>query len=695
MKRFLRVFLFLLVSTGAAVAAPTVPKCVSDVLSMDRSDIADAPFCTLRVQVSFVTRWVEESFLATDPYDPDGPAIFVTNHSGLPGPEVLRHLSVGDVLEIVGRPAAFQLEPGIDAREVRLVEHATLPPPRKRSVLSIRSGVCNNRRVTVSGVVVGQRVERNEKAHLSVIDLASEDGSITVRCRDEIAGLDRLRDAEISVEGVVLPEFNPRAEFIGAEIELFGAESLHIDRPAPEDPFQVPECDAVGLLAWSPNGQALHARRLSGEVTCADHSLGAFVIQRGLSAVQVFTTGALPSVGASVEAAGFAERRGACGVLANAVWRERETTGERVQPYPLSLADNTEFDVGGYYGDNDIYLRLVEVTGRVKDVIRMNVEMVRLFLDVDGRSVTVDVPYGSIDFSRYQDRPILRVCGVLDTHLGRNRTLGRMFVFDDFTILPRSADDVRLVPDWSWFGRRFVRYGQTFLLFLLLPLAGFAAYLVLRRQRERERAQAITADRRRIAGELHDSISQHISGAKLWVFAAKTAAGERLPPPAAEALSMAANVLEATRMEIRNAIMDLQSDEFLSDSPTAMLQRFARVSDVVGRVRVRTALRGLPADLPVGEKRDLLALVQEAFSNAVRHGRAKNVILVCEGDGTAFELSVLNDGEPFDIASAPGPEAWHFGLSNMRERAVRAKLALTFEEMRGYRAVRLVRRRGA
>ena len=43
-----------------------------------------------------------------------------------------------------------------------------------------------------------------------------------------------------------------------------------------------------------------------------------------------------------------------------------------------------------------------------------------------------------------------------------------------------------------------------------------------------------------------------------------------------------------------------------------------------------------------------------------------------------FVLSVANDGEPFDPARALGPEAGHFGLSGMHERAKRANIALSF-----------------
>ena len=95
-------------------------------------------------------------------------------------------------------------------------------------------------------------------------------------------------------------------------------------------------------------------------------------------------------------------------------------------------------------------------------------------------------------------------------------------------------------------------------------------------------------------------------------------------------------------------------------------------------------------------KRDLLAIVSEAIGNAVKHGGAANVIVVSEGDGAgAFTLDVLNDGAPFSADAAPGPEKGHFGISNMRERAARSGMTLTFGEKRGYVAVTLERRTGS
>ena len=102
-----------------------------------------------------------------------------------------------------------------------------------------------------------------------------------------------------------------------------------------------------------------------------------------------------------------------------------------------------------------------------------------------------------------------------------------------------------------------------------------------------------------------------------------------------------------------------------------------------GKVNARCRLRGLPDHLPGALFSDLIGIVQEATTNAIKHGRAKNIVLVSDpltGDGVrGFVLRVLNDGEPFDAATALGPESGHFGLAGMRERAKRNGMRISWE----------------
>ena len=696
-KQFLRVlFLFLAVCAVLPVGADALR--VSDVRRMERAALDGSNPCTVTGLVTFVMSWLPGSVIVADPDNPDGPGVYVTDRYY--GPMLARgfdRLRAGDILEMTANPVAMQLEPGFYVSEQRVIAHEDLPLPALVSVSSIMAGSRNNRRVRVRAVLISARVEGEGPNALTLLSLSTADGRITARVRGSHPEIGSLRDAEIEVEGIAMPVFNPRAEFRYAEIEtLDGVQSILLVKAPPRDAFDVPERTQVGVLSWNPRGVDLHAVKVFGEVTYVNPDEGYFIVQHGKSAIMVFAEGRdLPSIGLALEVAGFPVMRQDTGVLMNAIYRVWDSDREPIVPYPFGLDEHSLLEVGGDVNDNDFAYRLVEVRGRVLQVNSLPGAPLQLVLEVDGQHVTVSVPF-ALDaglIRRLADLPQVRVRGVLDTRLVRNLVYARYFVFGQFTVLPRSAADFEIVPDLAWWTRRAVRYGRNALLLLLLPLFATLAVVLIRRHRDRDRQRIVAADRKRIAGELHDTISQHISGAKLWVFAAKTAAGDRLPGPANDALNMAANVLEATRLEIRNAILDLQSDEFLSDSPTAMLQRFARASDVPGKVRVRTALRGLPSEMAVGHKRDLLALVQEAFSNAVRHGAAKNVIVVCEGDGAAFRLQVLNDGAPFDAASAPGPEAGHFGLSNMRERATRAQLMLTFGEHRGYRAVTLERKR--
>lgn len=683
---------------AVALSAFALPRMkVSDILDMDANEIAACGKCELDVVVSFVVPWVDDSFVATDADDPDGRALFFTTFA-TPEPGMLDRVAPGDVIRVVGSPKPMLLEPGVEMESAKLLSHVDLPPPRSRSVLAIKAGHFNNCRVHVRGVGASAAYDTVSGKPAFILWLSTSDGEIRVRVRTSDLLPDDFRDAEVEVDGVVVPVFNPRHEFIGAEIEALDAQSLTVAKAPPEDPFSVPECDTAALLAWSPRGRRLHACRVLGEVTCVYEEDRAFALQRGKASARVFAEGELPAVGDKVEAAGFPVSRDDCGALVGAKWRHTDAEVEPAEIHRLSLAEGSVFDIGGFMADNDLQFRLVELSGRVVDAHSAHGLRGRIIVDVDGQSVDVMLPpSGASRLPRgLEDGPLVRVRGVLDAHVSPGNATDHVFSFEGFRLRTRSVDDLVLVPDFQWRVRRALDFAWIAFLVVLAAFGAFVSIVAFRRHHARVGAEAIATDRRRIAAELHDTISQHISGAKLWVYSAKMAAGDSLAPGAADALVMAENVLEATRREIRDAIMDLQSDEFVSQSPESLLRSICRNESVPGRTRVRSFLRGLPQDLPIRVKRDILAIASEAIGNAVKHGGAANVIVVSEGDGSgAFTLSVLNDGAPFSADAAPGPEKGHFGISNMRERAARSGMTLSFGQKRGYVAVTLERRAGS
>jgi signal transduction histidine kinase len=61
----------------------------------------------------------------------------------------------------------------------------------------------------------------------------------------------------------------------------------------------------------------------------------------------------------------------------------------------------------------------------------------------------------------------------------------------------------------------------------------------------------------------------------------------------------------------------------------------------------------------------LYRIVQEALTNAVKHGKAKHIVIEIYEDTLAVYLSVCDDGKGFD----PHAQTSGFGLLGMRERA--------------------------
>lgn len=99
---------------------------------------------------------------------------------------------------------------------------------------------------------------------------------------------------------------------------------------------------------------------------------------------------------------------------------------------------------------------------------------------------------------------------------------------------------------------------------------------------------------------------------------------------------------------------------------------------MLAAVRVRMSLRGLPDNLGSSRTQNLVMIVREAVTNAVKHGKAKTIAIVCDPVENGFVLRILNDGEPFDRSTALGPETGHYGLAGMEERAKRGNFKLSF-----------------
>lgn len=227
---------------------------------------------------------------------------------------------------------------------------------------------------------------------------------------------------------------------------------------------------------------------------------------------------------------------------------------------------------------------------------------------------------------------------------------------------------------------------------ILVLVMGALLLLWARQRRERHAARAVAAERRRMATDLHDTIEQYLAGVKILLTAASDPASS--PENTRAKIAQAEDMLVYAKNEVRLAVMDLRQD----GEQKSLKQALGEIADGVkrsGAVKVRLALRALPANLPPGDIQNLLMIVREAVTNALKHGKAKNIAIVSDPievshrGGQGFALRVLNDGEPFEREKALGPQTGHFGLAGMEERAHKSGFDLSFGMEGRWTCVRL------
>jgi signal transduction histidine kinase len=179
-----------------------------------------------------------------------------------------------------------------------------------------------------------------------------------------------------------------------------------------------------------------------------------------------------------------------------------------------------------------------------------------------------------------------------------------------------------------------------------------------------EKSQILTSERARIARELHDGAIQKVYTAGLLVQSADHLI-DADHPVLRERLDKAVAVLNDAIGDLRQSLGELHTTPGIEPFPDALR---ALVQDPRFKSLVDIALE---LDLPAAETlsparaEHVLAIVNEALSNVVRHSHAHHVHIKtgCTPEGR-FQLVIDDDG-----VSLPRSFTAGYGLRNMRDRA--------------------------
>jgi signal transduction histidine kinase len=189
------------------------------------------------------------------------------------------------------------------------------------------------------------------------------------------------------------------------------------------------------------------------------------------------------------------------------------------------------------------------------------------------------------------------------------------------------------------------------------------------REAERERRLAAAEERTRIARDLHDSAGHAINVILVQAGAARLL-GAKEPEKARAALETIEEVARETLGEIDQLVRALREDDLPEERNgrvepplgLAALESLAERHRSAG-LTVDVSTQGAPRPLPAGLDQAAYRILQEALTNAARHGNGRADVDVTFGP-RSLELAVTN---PIPLGRPPGA-AGH-GIVGMRERA--------------------------
>jgi signal transduction histidine kinase len=195
---------------------------------------------------------------------------------------------------------------------------------------------------------------------------------------------------------------------------------------------------------------------------------------------------------------------------------------------------------------------------------------------------------------------------------------------------------------------------------------------LIEQNRVEERRKGVLEERNRLARDIHDNLAQGFAAILMQLQGAQRE-GANLPPGVAASLDTAIELARTHLMEARRSVGALRPNVGNDEDIAAALKRLAELSQRTTSVPIDVMVDELPR-LGDGVEREIVAIAQEALSNAVRHSRAQRITIRASSvQSVGLRLSVADDGRGI----AREPQSSGFGLTSMQERADRIGASLT------------------
>jgi signal transduction histidine kinase len=191
------------------------------------------------------------------------------------------------------------------------------------------------------------------------------------------------------------------------------------------------------------------------------------------------------------------------------------------------------------------------------------------------------------------------------------------------------------------------------------------------------REAGIVDERRRLAGEIHDTLAQGLTGMIAQLEAAEH--NQHRPDTWPRHVAQARALARANLTEARRSVRALRPEQLEQASLPEAISALARTWSAESAIAADLETTGTVVSAAPGTEAAVFRAAQEALTNVAKHAQAAKVQITLTYLGDILLLDVADDGTGFD----PGGETDGYGLAGMRQRLSRVGGTLTVESPPG------------
>ena len=472
----------------------------------------------------------------------------------------------------------------------------------------------------------------------------------------------KLIDAKVEVTGLIQWSVLGERKYLGSSLSIGGIGSFKVLTPPPQDIFALPEVSPN--LYIRPRDILRQSRRTASGVVLAVWQRNRLLIETDnnqLIGILLASNETLPPYGARITASGYPTTDLFRINLTQARIRIDATNCLREEPPPQTNQElfPIQYGMRSSSFDNRKFGKLVTVRGIVRAMPLPQNKERQLILDSNSTRFSVDFTANPTAVDGLEPDSEIEVTGRFVPEMSEWQSANVLPRINGFALVIRKPDDIRVVsgPPWLTVRKLLVVVG--------VLLAGLIC-LYARGRIRKHLAQIKFNERTQLAVELHDSLSQTLTGLACQIVGAQMdddlASSKRK-------LTTANQMLQSCRTELKNCLFDLRNDTMAEKSFDKAIRRTLEplADQVETTVRFNVA-RGLFDDFAA---HSILAIIRELIANAIRHGHAWTVKIAGTVDNGKLLFSVTDDGCGFDLANCLASDQGHFGLDGIRERIKR------------------------